>query len=517
MPPSPFDRRLGRLIGAALFAYYLLILGGHHYSIDGIVMFQAAKRLFFHQSLVLDPPVVWGGVVIPSGGWSVGMTLAYLPLLALWSPVYYLAPALRETPFSPGVPYNPALYSNLPYLLCSWLNPLITAATGCLVFRLARRLGLTPGWAVAAALAYGIASPAAAYARFDFAQPLAGLLLTAGTWRLLATDPIFPLRPLLWTGTLLGSALLTRPEFGVLIAWIAAWVVIRARALGPRAVLARATLLIGPVAAAAGIYLLTNWLKFGAASTTGHASLANLFPATPASTLRGITGLLASPEVGLLFFCPLAWLALPGLARLIRERNPAGALFAGIIGVGILLYGSYSVWWAGDSWGPRFLVPLVPLLVLASAFWAFRLGTGGRRLGWILFLALAALGVLVTSTAILIDPSQHLVWVQNTLVRRGQGAGHFRIAASPLVTGWSFLGIAPLDLPLAHLWRGGRPVMFLSWLAASLGVAACLAWTGFRVRALLRGPAPADGRGRARGRASRARRDRPGRRTSRSS
>ncbi len=509
------DRQLSRLIGVALFTYYLLILGGHHYSIDGIVMFQAAKRLFFHQSLVLDPPVVWGTTVLPSGGWSLGMTLAYLPLLALWSPLFYVMPSLQETPFNPALPYNPALYSNLPYLLCSWLNPSITAATGCLVFRVARRLGLTPGWAVAAALAYGIASPAAAYARFDFAQPLAGLLLTAVTWRLLTTSLTFPLRPLLSTGAILGFAFLTRQEFGVLIAWIVAWVVIRSRALGLGEVIARAAVLTAPVGVAVGMYFAANWLKFGAASTTGYLPLAHLFPGSPASTLRGMIGLLASPELGLLFFCPLAWLALPGLGRLIRERNPAGALFTGISGGALLLYGSYSVWWAGSSWGPRFLVPVVPLLIVASAFWAFRLSAGGRRGGRMLFLVLSTLGIVVTWTAILMDPVRYLVWIENTVgFQGGQSSGaHFRVAASPLMTGWSFLRITPLDLPLVNLWRAGRSVAFVFWLVAMLGVAACLAWTGCRMRVLLRGPTPADVRTEAPKRSSRARRHRANKRS----
>lgn len=485
------DRRLSRLIGIALFAYYLLILGGHHYSIDGIVMFQMAKRLFFHFSLVLDPPVIWGTAVIPSGGWSLGMTLAYLPLLALWSPLFYAIPSLRETPFNPSLPYNPALYSNLPYLLCSWLNPLITAVTGCLVFRLARLLGLTPPWAVAAALAYGIASPAAAYARFDFAQPLAGLVLTATVWRLLTTGPTFPLRPLLVTAAMLGFAFLTRPEFGILIAWIVTWVIFCSRTQGMGAALARGAVLIGPVSIAIGVYLAVNRLKFGAASTTGYPPLTGLFPGRPAAMLLGILGLLASPEVGLLFFCPLAWLALPGLARLMRERNPAGGLVAGLGGTALVLYGSYAEWWGGWSWGPRFLIPVVPLLILASAFWAFRSCVSGHRGARNLFLTLAALGVLATSTAIVVDPVRYSAWVQQTDVSGAGGAGHFRLAASPLVTGWSFLQIGPLDPPVVRLWQAGRSTLFLGWLLASLGVAACLAWAGYRVRTLLRGARPA--------------------------
>ena len=343
------DRQLTLLIGVTLFAYYLLVLGGHHYSIDGIVMFQAAKRLFFHHSLVLDSPVLWDTAVIRASGWSLGLTLAYLPLLARASPLFYWVPSLQEIPYNPSLPYNPALYSNLPYLLCSWLNPLITAVTGCLVFRLARLLGMTPRWAAAAALAYGVASPAAAYARFDFAQPLAGLVLTAAVWRLLTTSPAFPLRPLFLTGAILGFAFLTRPEFAVLIAWILAWMLFHCRGMSRRSVLERAAVLAGPVGIAVGIYVATNWFKFGGAFDMVHKPLAYLFPGSPRGTFQGVIGLLASP----------------------------------------------------------------------------------------------------------------------------------------LVSGWAFLWVAPLDLPLVKLWRAGRVAAFLVWLVATLGVAAGLAWAGYRIRVLL--------------------------------
>ena len=352
------DRQLTRLIGVTLFAYYLLILGGHHYSIDGIVMFQTAKRLFFHHSLVLDPPVLWGPSVIRASRWSLGLTLAYLPPLALASPLFYWVPSLQEIPYNPSLPYNPALYSNLPYLLCSWLNPLITAVTGCLVFRLARLLALTPPWAVAAALAYGVASPAAAYARFDFAQPLAGLVLTAAVWRLLAASPAFLLRPLFLTGAVLGFAFLTRPEFAVLIAWILAWMLFRCRGMSRRALLERVAVVAGPVGIAVGIYFAINWFMFGGAFDTGHQPLGRLFPGSPLGTLQGVIGLLASPDHGLLFFCPLAWLALSGMVRLIKERNPAGALFAGLSGAALVLYGSFGRgWWGGQAGAPGFSSP----------------------------------------------------------------------------------------------------------------------------------------------------------------
>src|SRR5713226_9570255 len=110
-------------IGLAARAYYLLILGGHQYSIDGIAMFQASKALLFQHSWRFDPPLYWDRDIAATG-WPPGMTLAYLPLLVLWYPVFSWLPGLRAIPYDPALPHNPALYANLPYLLCSVLNPL---------------------------------------------------------------------------------------------------------------------------------------------------------------------------------------------------------------------------------------------------------------------------------------------------------------------------------------------------------------------------------------------------------
>jgi hypothetical protein len=84
MPAKPCagigsDGQLTLSLGLVLFSYYLLILGGHHYSIDGIVMFESAKQLLFHHSLVLDPPVLWGTSIYRVSPYGIGFVLAYLP------------------------------------------------------------------------------------------------------------------------------------------------------------------------------------------------------------------------------------------------------------------------------------------------------------------------------------------------------------------------------------------------------------------------------------------------------
>jgi hypothetical protein len=55
-----------------------------------------------------------------------------------------------------------------------------------------------------------------------------------------------------------------------------------------------------------------------------------------------------------------------------------------------LLYGSYSVWWGGHTYGPRYMLDLLPLLVPAAA-------VGLGRLTWRPARALAGVAVLASA------------------------------------------------------------------------------------------------------------------------
>lgn len=421
-------------LAIALLAYYLLTLGGHQYSSDGIIVFQSAKQLLFQHSLALDPPVHWDRDFRVSK-YGIGMTLAYVPFLAVWWPLFDRVPSFKAVPYDPSLAHNPALYANLPYLLCSVLNPIVTAATACLVFRLGRRLGLGPRWSLAAAGIYGLASPAAVYARFDYAQPLAGLALTATLWALLKSRDAGPLLSLALSGTCLGYGVLTRPELLAFAPFVAAWAWWRERHREFRAVALRMAALLAPVAVAVIGYLWVSRLKFGVVGRVGYAPT-TLFTASPSRILEGVGGLLLSPSAGLLVFFPLAALGVPGLVALKRGRPDAAWLFAGSIGVALALYGSYVVWWGGWCWGPRFLLPLLPILTLAATTWAARTDGAALRARRMSFVLLAVLCFAISLNGILFDFVLHRRWVEHTMT---EGVAHraFDVASSPLVTGWT--------------------------------------------------------------------------------
>ena len=95
----------------------------------------------------------------------------------------------------------------------------------------------------------------------------------------------------------------------------------------------------------------------------------------------GIAGLLLSPSRGLLVFSPIALVALAARAAP-RDR---GILrwSAGAAGAQFLLYASYSVWWGGHTYGPRYVLDLLPALLPAAAIGTSRLASApmaGRML-----------------------------------------------------------------------------------------------------------------------------------------
>ena len=82
---------------------------------------------------------------------------------------------------------------------------------------------------------------------------------------------------------------------------------------------------------------------------------------------EGIAGLLVSPSRGLLIFSPVVTLAGLGVFRLPRHgwRSPLGFCLAAAV-LQFMLYASYSVWWAGHTYGPRYMLDILPLLLPAA-------------------------------------------------------------------------------------------------------------------------------------------------------
>src|SRR5207237_7163395 len=97
-------------------------------------------------------------------------------------------------------------------------------------------------------------------------------------------------------------------------------------------------------------------------------SLVHLARAAFGLVFGRFAGLLVYPCPGLLIFIPVLLVAVAGIRRSFAEgwRSPlAWCVLA--LAAQYALYGSYAVWWGGHTYGPRYLVDVLPLTVPLAA------------------------------------------------------------------------------------------------------------------------------------------------------
>jgi hypothetical protein len=83
----------------------------------------------------------------------------------------------------------------------------------------------------------------------------------------------------------------------------------------------------------------------------------------------GLWGLLLSPNRGLLVYSPIMVFGLIGAVMVWRRPSPPWIrwlVFA--LGWHLLLYGMFDEWWAGYTFGPRYLTDILPILTLLMVY-----------------------------------------------------------------------------------------------------------------------------------------------------
>ena len=82
--------------------------------------------------------------------------------------------------------------------------------------------------------------------------------------------------------------------------------------------------------------------------------------------------MLFSPSRGLLIFSPIVLIVLAAPLSALRDR-PMAAWAICAAAVQLLLYSSYAVWWGGFTYGPRYCLDLLPVLIPAAALGTSRI------------------------------------------------------------------------------------------------------------------------------------------------
>ena len=364
--------RTGLWLGVAAFLGFALTGGGRIVGSDEVTMLELARAMLH------------GGIAVPVGATldgpdgrhytknAAGQAVLALPLVAVAEAAADRLPRL-----------GPRRVLAVRFAV-SFFNALIAALVLVAFHALVRALSVRAGPALAATAMLGLTTPLWVYAKSFMAEPLQalGLLLAlSGSARAALGER----RGAWWAGAgvmLAVSAKLSMLPFALIGLWPLRGAEPRDR-VPPLLMLALAL-------AGHGAYDLA---RFGTVLETGYGAQAT--PAAYATPLLvGLYGLLLSSGKGIAWFAPALWLAPAGLRRL-RSTGPTHARTAVTIALAwagaLLLYARFQHWAGDGSFGPRYLVPFLPLAFVLVAFAL----DGASRSRRVIAMALAALGVIV--------------------------------------------------------------------------------------------------------------------------
>ncbi len=298
-------------------------------------------------------------------------------------PVYTVRSLLLSAAAVPFY-YAAIFFSASPAVIVGlFVNSLFISLTAIIIFCICIELQRSNKIAFATSLVYCVCSFVWPYNATFWVQPLQGLLLVSSTYFILLTSHHNHLflcnyvlerkrRSFLFAGLAglsLGLSVFAHPTSLIFIPAFLAYSffsVMRHQKQNFILLL----LILGTVLFLTG---LTNYARYGSFTEFGYGYFSTL---AAHNGWKGLIGLLVSPGAGLIFYFPLAILLPLGAKYMYKENKSLFYLCLYIIVANWIYFGTLSFgfepasWSGGVAWGPRYLLPVVPfmLIILGSIF-----------------------------------------------------------------------------------------------------------------------------------------------------
>jgi hypothetical protein len=471
-PVSPRRHRdfvLVGLVAIGVMAAYVAVERGEIVTWDGQSMASVGQNLLQHHSLK-ECCNAYGAFPKDPGPYAkfgIGFSLLLAPL---WH-------------FQLSTNPNNAVWLGLA-------NPLLLTATTVVILKTGRVLGWRRSSATLAALAFALLTMAPLYSTEFFAEPgvtfgAALLMLGFALWEQRRASGPF----VIGLGTAI--AILFRPDSIILIGpvvplmvlfrsrddLVATW-----RAWAPRVGL--------PIGLAVGWTLYFDELRYGNPFQVGYSRFYDTQGfSTP--VFRGVALLMVSPGKSFFVYSPILLGAIPGIVWLARRGMPLAVVIVAMCTLRVVFY---ARWWTpqgGNSWGPRFLLPLCAVLAIPLGVVFEHLHGLGRRERRA---AIGALGVL-TAASVAVELSSLLVSYKDmflviynvnafpvrlhaAVIRQREHRYFWTFGGNQVVWNLRHIGSTQVHSPL-HWFHNGATAFGVGMLALAVICCACAVAVAF--------------------------------------
>jgi hypothetical protein len=393
---------LGRLLGLVVFLAGLLVTPGYFHSVDEVAMFVAAHNLVHEGQAHTNQMAfsLWGirpGEEVVKLNQAGDVYTKKSPLVVLMMvPLLHLA---KWLPYLEGV------------RLVLLLGIVFTTATAVLLYRFARELGYGRRSATIALFLFAFATMALPYVRTAWGEPVIAFGLLLAAWavarsgredrnRPAGSAPAGSLHPAFWCGLGLALSMGSNAVYVLLAPLFALFICYRPHAPWQQHGRRLLAFVAAPAVVVTGM-LVYNLVRFGSGLETGyHFAPGQEGFSTP--LWWGVLGLTVSPARGFLWYNPPVLLALWAWPSFHRAARPLSTLLLLVVLAHLLIFGAWWQWWGGYAWGPRFLLPIVPYLILV-ALPVVDTAVQGRRMWRLVLLSLGLTGLMVQIAGTAVD------------------------------------------------------------------------------------------------------------------
>ncbi len=390
--------------------FYVGITRGRFISTDEVLAYQATESLWHKGVPAVSTTENYG--TIGRGGYvystvSSGQSVAALPLYAVGR---LFDRALRGTCWWGVVAGEPLSRDGLVWsgqveiFFVALFNAFVLAALCACFLAFLLRLGVSPRQALFSTLLTGMTSYIVGYSSTFYTEPVEALALLGAFYALYVDRTASSTRARVAAGLLVALVLVCRYPAIIIVPGLViyqgytAWE--RHRNRPSRSGVARgivvtlAPLLLG-IAVGLLLHALDQFWKFGTIwSQGGYAKAHWNIPLT-----TGASGLLFSPGESIFLFTPLLLLAPAWFLRFVRSHRAEAVFVLGQAAFYVTVFGKFENWHGLWCYGPRYLMPLVPLLMLPMGEW---LEANGRK-ALLLAAPLALAGLWVQATHVAAD------------------------------------------------------------------------------------------------------------------
>lgn len=403
-----------RRLWAILCMVFLLTSAGHFYSIDEERMFTSTTQLWDVMRSVVDPSVVLPNRIFTKYG-PVPSLLA-LPLYGIGSFVASIAPT--------------GLESFLVRMFVTWVNAFTTASTAVLLgwLTLQRHRNVTTAYLMA--VIYAFATMAWIYTGSFFSEPTAAFFLLA------ASIPVFT-----------AAADTTRLRWLILASGFATFAAIQTKAG-----MAFALPVIGMTVAftayrdkdwqkiivwggaailSAVLFLFYNFYVYGGFLSTGYAE------GTPtlrlSYILTGLYGQFLSSGKSVFLYNPIVLLWPLGLYIQARRRNwVVLGMGTAVITAVVIVHANVTYWHGDGAWGPRYLLMIIPYMLLSVSDVIEWLHNQSRYWRWLVI-------AFLLPTTLFVQLAGKLVSINPYLINSNERSRFYTPIDSPVLGHWRMI------------------------------------------------------------------------------